>query len=81
MKVLTYLSGEDIRAGDRIRFHGDAGHVEFVVTEKTGDPGQDWYIDEFPGGGAMIWAEGFGSVFLGLGDIDEDLELMSRGER
>jgi hypothetical protein len=38
----------------------------------------DWYLDQFPGGGAMIKATGFGSVFLGVNDIDESLEFKSR---
>jgi hypothetical protein len=76
--TLSYISGEHIEAGDRIRYHGDAGHVEFVATARTGDPAQDWFITEFPGGGVMIWAEGFGSVFLESDGIDDFLEFVSR---
>jgi hypothetical protein len=78
MAALKYTAGEDIKAGDRIRYDGEVGHVEFLVTEKTGDPAQDWFMNEFPDGGVMIWAEGFGSVFLETDQIDDDLELVSR---
>jgi len=73
-----YMSGEDVRANDRIRYHGEDGHVEFVATEKDGQ--HDWFVDEFPGGGVMIWAEAFGSVFLDAADIEtnEHLEFVSR---
>ena len=79
MPALKYLSGEAIQAGDTIRYHGEPGRVEFVVTHKVGDASLDWFIDTFPGGGAMIEAQGFGSVFLGLENLDEDLEFVSRG--
>ena len=74
----SYPSGEPIEAGDRIRYHGEQGYVEFVVAER-GDPAFDWYRDQFPGGGAMIVADGFGSVFLGVEDVgDGFLELVAR---
>ena len=82
MSSLTYRSGEEIKGGDRITYHGEPGEVEFVVTKKVGDAAKDWYLDQFPGGGVMVTASGFGSVFLGVNDIDEDdLEFTSRGEK
>jgi hypothetical protein len=80
MVGVNYQTGEDVRAGDRIRYHGEPGHVEFVATEKDGE--HDWYVDEFPGGGAMIQAETFGSVFIHAAEVqeDEDLEFVSRRE-
>jgi hypothetical protein len=77
MKVVLYQSGDEVRRGDRIRYHGEPGEVEFVVTELTGDPQMDWYVREFSGGGIMIKASGFGNVFLP--EADEHLELVSRG--
>jgi hypothetical protein len=76
---MKYLSGETIEAGDIIRYHGEPGRVEFVVTEEVGNSSRDWFLDTFPGGGAMIEAHGFGNVFLGLENLDEDLEFVSRG--
>ena len=80
MKRFTYRTGEDIRKGDRITYRGELGEVEFVVTGRVGDSQMDWYVQQFPGGGVMITASGFGSVFLGVDDIDETLELKSRGQ-
>ncbi|MET0555708.1 MAG: hypothetical protein ABW221_21900 [Vicinamibacteria bacterium] len=72
MSVLSYPSGDPIQAGDRVLYDGEQGYVDFVVTARTGDDDLDWYLDEFPGGGVMIVAEGFGRVFLdveALGDL------------
>ena len=77
MKPPTYLSGEEVISGDRISFHGEPGEVEFVVTEVTGDASMDWYLNEH-GGGIMIKAKDFGSVFLPVAAIDERLEFVSR---
>jgi hypothetical protein len=76
---MKYLSGETIEAGDTIRYHSEPGRVEFVVTHKVGNASLDWYVDEFPGGGAMIEAHSFGSVFLGVEDLHDLLEFVSRG--
>ena len=78
MKLFRYQSGEEVRVGDKITFHGEPGEVEFVVTEKTGDPAMDWYIQEYPGGGIMIKAKNFGSTFMTETDEEEDLILVSR---
>ena len=78
MKLFNYPSGQDVKPGDRILYHGEPGEVEFVVADRAGDPSKDWYLEQFPGGGCMISAKGFGSVFLGECDI-EDLEFVSRG--
>ena len=75
---LTYVCGNELLAGDRVKYHGEPGYVSFVVTEKTGDPSLDWFVDEFPGGGAMVVAEGFGHVFLGVADLDDFLEFVAR---
>ncbi len=80
MKPFTYVTGETVRKGDRIRYHGEPGAVEFVVSGVVGDSAMDWYAERFPGGGIMITATGFGSVFLGVDDIDDMLEFDSRSE-
>jgi hypothetical protein len=77
--VFVYESGEEVKSGDRIIYHGEPGKVEFVVVGLTGDRAMDWYVEQFPGGGFMVNANGVGSVFLGESDIDEDLEFVSRG--
>jgi hypothetical protein len=76
--MFAYQSGEEIMPGDLITFHGDAGTVEFVVQGATGDLAQDWYLEEFPGGGIMVVAENWGSVFLNHPAEHEDLDFVSR---
>ncbi|HKD69728.1 MAG TPA: hypothetical protein VKB84_23015 [Candidatus Binataceae bacterium] len=78
MKRFTYRCGDEIRAGDRITYHGEPGKVEFVVNEASGDAATYWYVDQYPGGGFMITAKGFGNVFLTEESSDEDLEFIAR---
>jgi hypothetical protein len=75
----VYQSGEEVKGGDRITYHGEPGEVEFVVDNPTGDAAMDWYVEQFPSGGFMINAKSFGKVFLPGSEIDEDLEFVSRG--
>ena len=79
MKTHKYSSGEEIRSGDSIAYRGEPGYVEFVVTGE--DPAYAWYYEKFPGGGVMIATPSFGSLFLGVDDIDEDLTFTSRRVR
>jgi len=82
MKQFTYKTGEEIRAGDRVKLHGHGGQVEFVVTVPTGDPAMDWYVDEF-GGGVMLIDDRIGRVFLSVENLTEDggLVLVSRAPK
>jgi hypothetical protein len=48
----TYQTGEEIKKGDRVTFHGDPGEIEFISDSLVDDP-QDWYIKEF-GGEVMV---------------------------
>ena len=76
-KIPTYTSGEDIRPGDDILYHGERGKVEFVAM--SGDPNTDWYVKQY-GGGCMILVPSFGCVFVSKPNEDEDLEFLERGE-
>lgn len=84
VSAFRYGTGDDVRPGDQVRYHGERGSVEFVASDKSGDPAMDWYLDEY-GGGFMISAENFGRVFLTSNDIDESLQFVARrlqdGER
>lgn len=71
--LLTYASGEQVHAGDRVLYHGEAGQIEFIAA-----PG-DWEFEQF-GGGCMILAPSFGLVFEYKPDEAEDLELVSRAQ-
>jgi hypothetical protein len=74
----VYRTGEEIKAGDCVTYHGEPGEVEFVVSSSTGERAMDWYFQQFPGGGFMVNAKSFGRVFLPGSDVDEDLEFVSR---
>ena len=73
--IFKYLSGEEVRAGDRITYDGEPGEVEFLAAEITGNPETDWYVEEHSPG-FMITAKRFGSVYLS--EVDEDLVFVSR---
>ena len=70
---LTYPTGEEIRSGDRVLYHGESGQVDFVA--ERGNPETAWYVEQF-GGGCMILVPTFGCVFVSK--ADEDLEFVGR---
>jgi hypothetical protein len=73
-----YMTGDEIRKGDYIKFHGEPGRVEFVAEASIDDPETNWYVEKF-GGGAMITVPTvFGNVFLDQTDTDGDLILVAR---
>jgi hypothetical protein len=72
---LKYESGEQVQAGDQVRYHNEPARIEFVA--KGDDPDTAWYVEQF-GGGCMIRAPGFGCVFVSKPHEDEDLEFVSR---
>jgi hypothetical protein len=74
---LRYVSGEAVQTGDRIRYAGGDGVVEFVAVPGAADPETDYYVEEF-GGGCMLLTEKFGRVFLSTTEEDGDLALVSR---
>lgn len=78
----NYVTGEEIRKGDRVIYAGVAAKIELVADEATKDSETDWYIKEY-GGGVMILElepKVFGRVFLTETQHDEDLEFVSRTE-
>ena len=60
---LTYASGETLRKGDRIRYAGALGEVEFVADPNVVDDSIAWYVEHF-GAGCMITTDKWGSMFL-----------------
>ena len=76
---LKYQSGDEIRKGDRILFHGEPGHVEFVADPADEDPETEWYIQEY-GGGVGIIEDRLGRSFISNTEDAEDLILVSRSE-
>jgi len=78
--ILKYQSGERIKKGDNVRFHGELGQIEIVAIE-LGDPETDWFLQEY-GGGVMILERVTGRTFIPADQIDdcEDLEFLSRAD-
>ena len=74
---LRYGSGEEIQAGDRVLYASEPSEIEFVATAEN--PDTVWYVEQF-GGGCMILAPSFGSLFVSEPQDDEDLEFVSRTE-
>ena len=62
--AFTYQSGEEIKKGDHVLFHGEPGEIEFVADALIGDPAMDWYVEEHGGGVMVIEPKYFGQAFL-----------------
>jgi len=77
--VFTYKTGEDIRKGDRVLLHGEAGEVEYLAHPAISDPQTDWYVQEYGGGGMVLEPQYFGRAFLPEAE-KSDLYLVTRGE-
>jgi hypothetical protein len=78
--MLRYRTGEEIKAGDCIRFHGNAAAIELVADPETDDPEAAWYIKEFGGGVLIADPSVSGHTFIhkeSLSDY-EDLEFVAR---
>ena len=77
--TLRYQSGEEIKKGDFVRFHGEPGKIELVAQE-PGDRETDWYIEEY-GGGVMVLEKVSGRTFIPTDQLEnEDLEFIGRAE-
>jgi hypothetical protein len=76
----TYQSGEEVKKGDRVLFHGEPGEIEFVADGLIADPAMDYYVEEHGGGVMVIEPKCFGRAFLTDTHTDEDLVLVSRAE-
>jgi hypothetical protein len=79
LMILTYQSGEEIKKGDSVLFHGYPAQIEVVAIERTGEATNDWYIDQYAGG-IMILDGVAGRTFIPADQICdcEDLEFISR---
>ena len=74
------MTGEEIKKGDRVMFHGDPGEIELVADPILADPETDWYVQEY-GGGVMVRElkpSHFGRVFLREPQTTEDLKFVAR---
>jgi hypothetical protein len=79
--VLKYRSGEEIKKGDRVLFHGNLAEVQLVSCDPNDpDPEVVWHIKEY--GGVVMISDPLvsGRTFIPKDQLDEyeDLEFVSR---
>ena len=82
MSALRYRSGEEVKNGDRVLFHGNAAEIEFVACDPNDpDPNVVWHMKESDGGVMILDPLVSGRTFIPSESLDEyeDLELVSRG--
>jgi hypothetical protein len=79
--ILNYRTGEEIKKGDRVRYHQNPAIIELVATEPC-NPETDWYVQEYGGGVMILDPVVSGRTFIDVNEIDEyeDLEFVSRAE-
>jgi len=73
---VSYPTGEIIQKGDRIRYAGGSGIVEFVADPGVANPETLDFLDQSEG--CVILTEKFGSIFLAAPQDDGALEFVSR---
>jgi len=78
--AFTYQSGEEIKKGDRVIYHGEPGEIEFVADPLIKDPETDWYVQELGGGIMIIESKCLEHYFEPDPSSAEDLEFVSRRE-
>jgi hypothetical protein len=79
--TLKYRSGEEIKIGDRVLFHGNPAEVELVSSDAADpNPEVSWHIKEFGGGVLIHDPMGSGRTFIPTEQLAEyeDLEFVSR---
>ncbi|MGA8087010.1 MAG: hypothetical protein WCA10_06875 [Terracidiphilus sp.] len=77
--ALRYLSGEEIRTGDRVRFHGRSAQIEFAAAELS-DPEHGCFVRLYGGGVMVNDLAVSGHTFIPVDQLKnyEDLELVVR---
>jgi hypothetical protein len=77
--IFKYRSGEEIRKGDRVLFHGNSAEVEFVACDPN-DPEAVWHMKEFGGGVLILDPMVSARTFIPKDQLEEyeDLEFVSR---
>ena len=79
MNLLKYRSGEEIRKGDRVLFHGHPAEIELVAYDPS-DPEATWHLSEYGAGVLVSDPKVFVRAFIPSDQLDEyeDLEFVSR---
>jgi hypothetical protein len=77
--ILKYRSGEEIKKGDRVLFHGNPAEVELVAFDPN-EPEHAWHVQEFGGGVMILDPMVSGRTFISTDQLNdyEDLEFVSR---
>ena len=77
--ILKYRSGEEIRKGDRVLFHGNPAEIELVARDPN-DSEAAWYMQEFGGGVMILDPMVSGRTFIATDQINkcEDLDFVAR---
>ena len=78
---LKYRTGEEVREGDRVRFHGHPAQIEFAAADLS-DPAHGCFVQLY-GGGVMVNDPAVsGHTFIPVDQLGnyEDLEFVVRGE-
>lgn len=75
---LRYQSGEEIKKGDRVLFHGEPGQIELVADPLVNDPETKWYVQEYGGGVMVAEPKVSGRAFVSDTENAEDLIFASR---
>ena len=80
--ALKYRSGEEIRSGDHVLFHGNPAEIELVAFDPN-DPKQAWHLKEFGGGVLVSDPLVSGRTFIRRDSLSEyeDLEFVSRPKK
>jgi hypothetical protein len=73
-----YQSGEEIKKGDRVTFHGEPGQIEFVADPRAPTPETEWHVRELGGGVMVLEPKYFGRAFVTNTDDAEDLVFVRR---
>jgi len=77
--VFKYRSGEEIKNGDHVLFHGNPAEVELVACDPN-EPEAAWYMKELGGGVLVSDPIVSGRTFIPKEQLHEyeDLEFVSR---
>ncbi len=73
---LRYVSGEEIRKGDRVLCDEHPGTIDFAAADPD-DPDLGWYVQDM-GAGVMIIDDEIGAMYTSA--VDE-LKFVARGKQ
>jgi len=77
--MLKYRTGQEIKKGDHVRFHGNPAEIELVAFDPN-DPEHAWHVQESGGGVMILDPMVSGRTFIPSDQLSEyeDLEFVSR---